>query len=338
MKRIIFILLIYLALPINACASYVLINSDTKDVIYQDKMHEKRLIASITKVMTAYIVIKNTFDLDKEITVGKEVLQSHGSSIYLSIGEKITIRDLLYGLLLRSGNDAAIVLAVNISGSVEKFVNLMNDEARNIGMNNTLFQNPTGLDDSGTVNISTAYDMSIITAKALKNDTFKKIFKTKKYTVKTNKNTYSWTNKNKALFLNDFITGGKTGYTKKAHRTLITSASLDDLNLVMVSLNIQDDFNFHINNYKKVFKEYKRYILFNRYSINTDERWIKNKYLYAKHNFYYVVSNKNIKNIKISYTIYKKNKYKNHEIVGSVKIYDKTELIFDEPIYYLKSN
>ena len=338
MKKIFLILLIILLLPIKVFASYVLINSDTNEVIYEENKNEKRLIASITKVMTAYIVIKNTPNLESTITVGEEVLKSHGSSIYLSVGEKISIRELLYGLLLRSGNDAAMVLAINTAGSIEKFVKLMNDEAKVIGASNTFFQNPTGLDDEGSENISSAYDMALITSKALKNSVFREIFQTKKYMVKTNKNVYSWTNKNKALFLSDFITGGKTGYTKKAHRTLITSASMDNINLVMVSLNMNDDFNFHINKYKKVFNEYKRHILFNRYDIRTDEKFIQNKYLYAKNNFYYVTKDSDINNLRIHYYLYKKKKYRNHEIVGSVKIYDKKSLIFEEPIYYYKSN
>ena len=140
--------------------------------------------------------------------------------------------------MLRSGNDAAIVLAKNVAGSNDNFAKLMNKLATDIGMKNSYFINPHGLEDNdGNGNISTAKDMALLTRYAMKNKVFREIFGTKKYTVKTNYKTYSWTNKNKLLLSEDYITGGKTGFTKKAHRTLVTTGSRNNINVVIVTLN-----------------------------------------------------------------------------------------------------
>ena len=160
--------------------------------------------------------------------------------------------------MLRSGNDAAIALACYVGGSIEGFSMLMNDLAKSIGMNNSNFINPSGLEnDDGVGNTSTAYDMGLLMSYAMKNDIFRKITSTKHRVVKTNYKTYDWYNKNKLLSMYKYTTGGKTGYTKKAYRTLVTSASKDNKNLVVATLDESDDFNKHKYLYEDTFKKYK---------------------------------------------------------------------------------
>lgn len=323
---------------INVHASYVVYDKDQGRVLYGSNIHERKLIASITKVMTAYVVINNT-DLNKEVTVGDEINLSHGSSIYLKKGERIKIIDLLYGLLLRSGNDAAEVLAKNTFNDRDKFIEKMNDYAKEFNMVDTRFYNPSGLDDTNDkkYNISSAYDMAIITSKAMDNPMFKKIFGAKKYKVTTNMNVYEWYNKNKTLFMSDFITGGKTGYTKKAHRTLITSAYKNDMNLVIVTLDFSDDFNFHINNYNNVFNTYKKYLIINKNNLGIKNKLIskKNRYiLFTNRNYYYVTNNKSeLKSLKLKYIFYNNVKISNYSNVGKLFLYKDNKIIYEDDIY-----
>ena len=140
-------------------ASTIVMDLSSGRVLYSKKIHEKKLIASITKIMTCIVVLENV-SLEKKITVGEEVLSMYGTNLYLEVGEVFSVKDLLYGLMLRSGNDAAATLAVQTFGSEEAFLLKMNEKAKEIGMKDTTFQNPHGLDDQ-TYNYSTAYDMAI---------------------------------------------------------------------------------------------------------------------------------------------------------------------------------
>ena len=334
MKKIILIIALFFICISNVNASYVVFDQDNKNVLYGSSIHEKKLIASITKVMTAYVVLNNA-NLNDIVTVGDEIDEAHGSSIYLKKGEKIKVIDLLYGMMLRSGNDSAIVLAKHTCGSVEKFVDKMNKDVISLGLKDTSFQNPTGLDDDNSKNISSAYDMAYITSIAMENSTFRKIFKTKKYSVTTNLNSHVWYNKNKALFMDKNITGGKTGYTKKAKRTLITTSSNNNMNLVIVTLNHSDDFNFHVNNHNNVFKKYNRYLILNKSNLNIDDSYYrKNKYrFYLKDNYYLVIQPNELKNISINYELYKIKNIHNNDIVEKAKVMNNNNAIYELPIY-----
>ena len=147
---------------------------DSKRVLYANNIHEKKLIASTTKIMTAIVAIENNKDLNKIITIGEEILTMYGTNIYIEPKEQITIKDLLYGLILRSGNDAAIALATSTSKTEESFVKLMNEKAQELGMKNTIFQNSHGLDDN-TKNYSTAYDMALLSSYAYQNKIYREI-------------------------------------------------------------------------------------------------------------------------------------------------------------------
>lgn len=225
--------------PVSA-DSYVVISQNDERVLEEKDKDQQQSVASISKVMTAILSIEY-LNMNKQVKVGNEILTVEGSSIYLEENEKIKVETLLYGLMLRSGNDAAVVLAKQVSGSNKKFVDLMNKKALEIGMKNTIFNNPSGLDENGG-NISTAYDMALLYDYAFKNKTFKKIVGTKYY---RHENNGVWKNKNKLLFINNNVDGGKTGYTKIAGRTLISSSNTLDTGVIIVTLGASDDFKFH---------------------------------------------------------------------------------------------
>ena len=169
----------------NTASSYVLMDQNTGRILTGKNYNNPMLIASITKIMTAIIAIESN-RLDEVVTVDESVLKSYGSGIYIQVGEEITLRDLVYGLMLRSGNDAALMIANFVMGSEEEFVEKMNAKAKELGMKNTTFVNSSGLDNTDSGNYSTAYDMALVTSYAMKNKDYRQIVGTKKHTVKTN--------------------------------------------------------------------------------------------------------------------------------------------------------
>lgn len=279
----VFLLFIFIS-PVRASTdtakSYVLMDMDTGRVLSSKNKDNQMLIASITKIMTCIIALENK-DYNDIVVVDESISKSYGSGIYITVGEEISLLDLLYGLMLRSGNDAAIMISSYVAGSEEEFVKLMNKKARELGMNRTIFYNSSGLDNNTRGNLSTAYDMALITRYAMKNETYREIVKTKKHTVKTNLKTYIWHNKNKMLQY-DYVTGGKTGYTEKAKRTLVSTASKDNLNLVVVTIKDSDDWNTHKSLYEDAFNRYRSYKVLSKrnFSVigdtNYDELYIKN--------------------------------------------------------------
>lgn len=336
MKKIL-CFLVLLLVPVKVFAisasSYIAYDLDNDIVYYEKNVDDKRLIASITKILTAIVTIENV-DINKNVEVGEEVLKAYGSAVYIEVGEKLTIKDLLYGLMLRSGNDAAIVLAKNVAGSNDNFAKLMNKLATDIGMKNSYFINPHGLEDNdGNGNISTAKDMALLTRYAMKNKVFREIFGTKKYTVKTNYKTYSWTNKNKLLLSEDYITGGKTGFTKKAHRTLVTTGSRNNINVVIVTLNDGNDFIDHKNMYEEIFRKYKSVKVLDKDKIRIKgEKLYKDNTLYINNDIYVsVLSDKD--KIEIDYNIYENKKYRDNDVVGKVKIKLNDKVVRVEDVY-----
>lgn len=325
---LIFILMLIIPLKIEAYnlgESAILMEEDTKRVLVSKNMNKKKLIASTTKIMTAVIAIESG-KTDKTVKVTDKVLEAYGSSIYLSVGEKMKLEDMLYGLMMQSGNDAALMIADYLGGE-EKFVKKMNDKAKEIGMKNTIFKNPHGLDEK-TQNYSTAYDMALLMRYANSFPLFKKITGCKKHTVKTDEKTYQWTNKNKLLYTYKYTTGGKTGYTDKAHRTLVTSASKDGLNLIVVTLNDGNDFENHKELYEYGFNNYEMVKVFDK-----DNMTLPNKKIYALDDYFYPLTNQEKKLITIDYKIKEKDNYKYEEEVGSaiVKLSGKT--IHEEKLY-----
>jgi len=326
MKKI--ILFIILLFPLNvfslSASSVTVMDMDTNRVLYSYNQNDKRLIASISKIMTALVTINN-YDIDKVVTIDESVLKSYGSGIYVEVGEEISVKDLLYGLMLRSGNDAAIELANTVGGSMEGFVKLMNEQTENLGMKNTTFVNSSGLEENdGTGNMSTSYDMALLMSEAMKNTIFRDIVGTKKYTVKTNYKTYIWHNKNKLLNTYEYTTGGKTGFTEKARRTLVTTASKDNMNLVIVTLNDPNDFSDHKNLYEEYFNKYKSYKV-----LDSKEKF-ENKNYYIKNDRYLTLTSEEYKNIEKEIILYEENI---SDLVGVVKVKLNDKEMFKEYIY-----
>ena len=238
----------------HAVASSV-IDVESGRIVFQERGDERLRIASLTKVMTAIVAIEHG-NLTDTVKVGSAAYGKEGSSIYLHLGEEMTLHNMLYGLMLRSGNDAATAIAEHVGGSVEGFVFLMNEKARSLGMKNSSFKNPHGLDEEG--HYSSANDMAKLSAYALKNRTFQEIVKTK---VKSAPNPnedwdYRWVNKNKMLNMYEGADGVKTGYTTLARRTLISSATRGGQQFAVVTLNDGDDWNDHKRLLDYAFKHY----------------------------------------------------------------------------------
>jgi len=347
MKRIIFLLVIFVLIltvfpPQTAGAigsvsarSAILMDQDSGRILYEKNANEVSRIASITKIMTAILAIESG-KLESKVTISDKAVRTEGSSIYLKPGDKVKLEDLVYGLMLRSGNDAANAIAESVGGSIEGFVFLMNQKAKEIGMNNTHFANPNGLDSRKMDHFSTAYDMALLTRYAMQNKTYQKIAGTKSYK--------GWRNKNRLLTEKyKYCTGGKTGFTKLAKRTLVTTASKNGENLIVVTLNAPDDWNDHISMFEYGFKKYDPTLILKQGKISA----IKNKYLknnvYIKHEVDYPLTKQEKKEVEIEYKVMKPNKgwkdrEKIPEIVGKAVIYLNDTPISTVPIYYHYTN
>lgn len=202
-------------------------------------------IASLTKIMTAIVAIEDG-DVTDNVRVGANAFGKEGSSLYLKLGEEMSLQNLLYGLMLRSGNDAATAIAEHVGGSVDGFAYLMNEKAKLIGMTHSTFRNPHGLDDAKD-HLSSANDMAKLTAYALKNPVFQDVVQTKTKKVPNPNEAwdYTWNNKNRMLTLYEGADGVKTGYTKLAKRCLVSSATRNGQQLAVVTLNDGDDWLDH---------------------------------------------------------------------------------------------
>lgn len=219
--------------------SAILIDQVTGRVLYSSNPNEELPMASTTKIMTALIVLEEA-DLNKKIKVKEKYVGIEGSSIYLQKDEEISIRDLLYGLMLRSGNDAATALAFEVGGSNEEFTKLMNKKAKEIGALNSNFRNAHGLHEEG--HFTTSYDLALITREAMKHEEFREISKAKTWKADRDENNLFY-NKNKTLWQYEGGNGGKTGFTKAAGRCLVSSASRNGIDLISVVINDGNWFN-----------------------------------------------------------------------------------------------
>ena len=239
----------------DRAAGAVLMDAESGRVLYEHDAHTPRLIASTTKLMTALVAVERAGDLDEAIVVKGEWLGSEGSSIYLKAGEEITLRGLLYGLLLQSGNDAAMAIACHIAGSEAQFAALMNEKAAELGMKDSSFANPSGLDQEE--HYSTPYDMALLARACLKNETVAEICATRSITIGTR----TFVNHNKLLHRCEGCVGMKTGFTEKAGRTLVSAATRDGQTLICVTLKDGDDWNDHQKLLDYGFRTYPRQVL-----------------------------------------------------------------------------
>ena len=227
----------------------ILMDACTGRVLYEKQADTQSLIASTTKIMTALVVCEQCNVLDR-MKIPKEAVGIEGSSMYLQEGEVLTVQELLYGLMLHSGNDAAVALAIYCGGTVEGFAQLMNDKAHRLGMDSSHFTNPHGLDAPG--HYSTARDMAVLASYAMENPIFRQTVSTKT----VNAGTRSLRNHNKLLWQVEGADGVKTGFTKAAGRILVSSATRQDRRLVTVTINAPNDWQDHKTLLEEGFSQY----------------------------------------------------------------------------------
>ena len=233
------------AVDVNVSASgAVLIEAESGRILYQKDANKRRPMASTTKIMTALVALEHG-DLDAPIRIPAEAVGIEGSSLYLVENEVLTLRELLYGLMLRSANDAAAAIAVAIAGSVFDFSEMMNEKAEEMGLKDTHFDNPHGLDSES--HYTTAYELALITAEALKNEVFREIVSTYKMLLPQLNvpDRRLVVNHNRLLRTYDGCIGVKTGFTKKDGRCLVSAAERDGITLIAVTLNAPNDWNDH---------------------------------------------------------------------------------------------
>lgn len=260
-KKFAFVLAVLFLLPINAYAadcsavSAVVIDADTGIILYEKNAYEERSIASTTKIMTALIAVESN-RLDEQVKITAPMLQTEGSSLGLREGDKLTLYDLVVGMMLTSGNDSANAVAYFISGSVEGFSVIMNRRAQEIGMKNSFFVTPSGLDAEN--HHSTAYDMALLTAAAVKSDIFCEIVSKKSAEITISQNKITVYNHNRLLAMDESFFGVKTGFTKKAGRCLVSAKKYEGNTLICVTLSAPDDWNDHKSLLGECEKKYKK--------------------------------------------------------------------------------
>ena len=319
-------------------AGEVVMERDSKRVLFSTEENKKMPMASTTKIVTAITVIDN-YDLDKVIEVPKETVGTEGSSVYLKAGEKYTVRDLLYGLMLRSGNDCAETLAVCLSGSIKNFVDKMNETAEKCGALCSNFTNPHGLPDDD--HYTTAYDLGLISCYSMKNDTFVEIVSTSSYkaTELNSGEKKVWINKNKMLYRYEGANGVKTGYTVKAGRCLVSGAIRDGMQLVCVVLNSPQMFERSEELLDRAFSDYRLVKIVDKdkfsYSLPTKDLSGEHE-LYIKESFSYPVGKYEELDIEINLPEYIDDLAEKDQKIGDLKIYCSKQLIFSENIYKLK--
>jgi len=244
-KKILVGLWICLLLPLNyifavtedelkiTSTAAILMEQDTKRVLYGKNYRNKVKIASTTKILTAIVAIENN-SLDEKVTISKKAALTGGSTVGLKSGSEISLKSLMYGMLLKSGNDCAVAIAEHVGGSTEKFVEMMNKKAYEIGAKDTHCTNPHGLDTED--NYSTAYDLALITCYAKTNETLSEMLGTKSTTMPFGTSSKYLANTNRLLFTYEYCDGGKTGFTNIANRCLVATAKKEDLKVVAVIL------------------------------------------------------------------------------------------------------
>ncbi len=312
------------------------IDKDSKRVLYSHDQDRKLPMASTTKVVTAITVLQNCNDLDEFIQVDDSAVGIEGTSIYLRQGEMIKVKDLLYGMMLRSGNDSATALAIHVGGSVDGFANMMNDMASKVGAKNSHFVNPHGLDHAE--HYTTAYDLALITAYALNNPIFKDLVSTKSYVIEaTNKSDKRYlTNKNKLLSSLEGCCGVKTGYTSKAGRCLVSACERDNRTSVCVVLNCGPMFEDSSEILNRSFAEYKNRLIIDKNKEIYNEYILDNNhgklYLYTDEDMYYPLTKSEEKKLKLEYNVTLDNAKEGDE-VGEIRIFLENNLLKSLKLY-----
>lgn len=322
-------------------SSEIVMEVSTGRIIHENNAYSKKYMASTTKILTALCIIENC-NLEEIVTVSAKTTGVEGSSIYLEEGEKLSVKDLLYGLILRSGNDCAETLACHCSGDIKKFALLMNETAKSIGALSSNFVNPHGLPDDN--HYTTAYDLALISCYAMKNPVFKEIVSTKSIKIPFTTRDYDrlLINKNKLLKDYEGANGIKTGYTKKAGRCFVGSCERNGMELVCVLLNCPPMFERTKELFDESFKKYKIYKIFESDHIidfvkvsGTD----KTCGVYIKKDVLLPLTENEYENLNITFDypkIIDQNLGKDSEI-GNIKIYYKNNLLFQEKVFTINN-
>lgn len=326
--------------PKVSAKNAVVIELTSGKVLYEKNADEKAYPASITKILTALVAIENE-DVNTVVTVTDSAVGVEGSSIYLTKEETLPLKDLLYGMMLRSGNDAAVAIAAEVGGTTEEFVEMMNERARKIGAKNTHFTNPNGLQDEN--HYTTAKDMAQISREAMKNSAFREIAAAKSYTTDRGEGKYNYfANKNKVIYQYEGGTGIKIGFTKTAGRTLVASSKRDGMELICVVLNAPDWFN---DTYNLMDYCYENYQLL---EITQGQRPINSvKIVEGSKSFAYIGTKENVMcptpkeskcELSVVYDLPKTAKapIKRWQRAGKLDVYCDGEYVYSQPLYYLE--
>lgn len=318
-------------------SSEIVMEVNSLRVLSENNSNEKKYMASTTKILTAIVVIENC-NLDDKVTVTSQSVGVEGSSVYLEAGEILTVKELLYGLMLRSGNDCAETLALYCSKSIKDFAELMNTTAKRIGAVNSNFVNPHGLHNDN--HYTTAYDLAIISCYAMKNESFREIVSTRSVDISWSTKEYKrhLINKNKMLREFEGSTGIKTGYTKKAGRCLVSSCVRNGMELVCVVLNCAPMFERSKTLLSQCFENYSNCLLVKSDNIvdfldmeNSDKKCA----VYIKNDVVLPLRKNEEKNIKICYEFTRKVRVpvKKDSEIGIIKIICQNNLLFTEKVY-----
>lgn len=327
--------------PATSASSAILIEAQNGDVIFESNADERRPIASTTKILTALVVL-NKANLSDVITVDENAVGVEGSSVYLRAGEKLTVEELLYAMLLNSANDAAAALAIGCFGSIEQCAAEMNAYALSLGMTNSHFDNPHGLDSA--THYSTARDMATLGRMALENSQFAKIVSTYKKNIPlcSNEGVRILINHNRLLNSLDGAIGIKTGFTKKSGRCLVSAAERNGVRLIAVTLNDPDDWRDHSKMYDLGFEYYKNYSLIapEEYSYDVDIFGGEYDKLPCKNETGFSITQASdlpAPYFEIDVPRYLIAPIKEGEQIGSINIYQSGEIIAEIPIKATKT-
>lgn len=327
----------------TSAKAMVVLDSASNRVLYGKNIDEKLPMASTTKIVTALTVLNNCENINKEIEINPKAVGISGTSIYLKYGEKLTIKELLYGMMLPSGNDAATALAYHVGNDIPNFCKMMEDTVSRVGAVSSSFTNPHGLDEAG--HYTTAHDLALITAKALENDTFKEIVTTKNMRIRgSSPNTYRYLkNKNRLLNTLDGCIGVKTGYTGKAGRCLVSACERNGVKRVCVVLNCNPMFEESFDLLNASYDNYTNLTLLPSYKIvrkiavcNGRSESVK---LFTRKEFSYPLTDAESGRIQFIYNLPNSltAPVKKDEHVGEIEIYLDNHLLFSEKIYTMDS-
>ncbi len=329
---------------LTSAEGMAVIEAKTGRLLYSKNENARLPMASTTKIITAIVAIENCTNLDVSHEIPEEAVGIEGSSIFLKAGEHLTLRELLYGLMLRSGNDAAVAISIIISGSVENFIALCNAKCEELGLKNTHLVTPNGLHDND--HYTSAYDLAKITAYALSNRDFAEIVSTKEKNINAELDKkYGFRflkNKNRLLNMIEGADGVKTGYTKKAGRCFVGSATRGGMQVICVVLNCVKMFEETANLIEKAFKEYKLVKLFSKGELFEKEikynKKTQNIPILVEKDIYFPLSKTEITKIKASVEIHDDiiPPISPQKSVGTLSIYLENNLIFSQKLYTIK--